>query len=168
MPGQTHNKFEAMKYFIRSVKYFFYFAFITTAIVLALVLIGAVEGNIETIFDGGYSALWKIAVFFAIVAAVYPKFGFVNRKLETEADWETVKAQTIAYFSEKPFKLESETAGSVSFRRSSPAARISKMGEDRITVCRKEEGYIMQGLRKDVLLYATGLEYRINDSNQAS
>ena len=108
MPGQTHNKFEAMKYFIRSVKYFFYFAFLTTSIVLALVLIGAVEGNIETMFDGGYDALWKIAVFFAIVAAVYPKFGFVNRKLETEADWETVKAQAIAYFSEKPFRLESE------------------------------------------------------------
>ena len=46
-----------MKYLIRAVKYFFYFAFLTTAIVLALVLIGAVEGDIDTIFNGGYSAL---------------------------------------------------------------------------------------------------------------
>ena len=59
-----------MKYFIRSVKYFFYFAFLTTAIILALVFIGAVEGNIDTIFVGGYSAIWKIAVFFAAVAVV--------------------------------------------------------------------------------------------------
>ena len=157
-----------MKYLVRSVKYFFYFAILTTLIILALILIGAVEGNIESIFEDGYGSLWKIALFFALIAAVYPKFGFVKKQLETDDDWDTVKEKAEAYFSEKPFRLESETAGSVSFRRSSPAARISKMGEDRITVCRKEEGYIMQGLRKDVLLYATGLEYRINDSNQAS
>ena len=47
-----------MKYTIRAIKYFFYFATITTAIVLALVLIGAVEGDINEIFEGGYKALW--------------------------------------------------------------------------------------------------------------
>ena len=67
-----------MKYLIRSVKYFFYFAFLTTVIILALVLIGAVEGDINSIFEGGYSALWKIAVFFVLVAAVYPKVGFIK------------------------------------------------------------------------------------------
>ena len=45
--------FDAMKYLTRAVKYFFYFAFLTTAIILALILIGAVEGNIATIFEGG-------------------------------------------------------------------------------------------------------------------
>lgn len=154
---------KVMKYFIRSVKYFFYFAFLTTAIVLVLVFIGAVEGDIDTIFDGGVSALWKIAVFFAVVAAAYPKFGFVNRRLETEADWETVKVRAVAYFREKPFILESETEDTLTFRRRSPAARLLKMGEDRITVCRKDGGYVMEGLRKDVFLYATGLEYSLND-----
>ena len=43
-----------MKYFIRSVKYFFYFAILTTLIILALVLIGAVEGSIDSIFEDGY------------------------------------------------------------------------------------------------------------------
>ena len=61
-----------MKYIVRSIKYFFYFALLTSAIVYALVLIGAVEGNIESIFRGGYDALWKMAAFFAAVAAVYP------------------------------------------------------------------------------------------------
>ncbi len=157
------NKNKAMKYVIRSVKYFFYFAFITTAIVLALVLIGAVEGDIDTIFDGGYSALWKIAVFFAVVAAVYPKFGFVCRKLETEAGWKTVRDRTVAYFSQKPFILESETEEVLTFRRKSTMARLMKMGEDRITVYCKDGGYFMEGLRKDVFLYATGLEYSLND-----
>ncbi len=148
-----------MKYFIRSVKYFFYFAFLTTAIILALVLIGAVEGSIETIFEDGYNSVWKIAIFFAMVAAVYPKFGFIRRKLETNADWNTVKGKTIDYFQAKPFVLESQTEDSVSFRRRDVISRITKMGEDRITVCKTEEGYFMDGLRKDVIVFATGLEY---------
>ena len=58
-----------MKYLVRAVKYFFYFAFLSTVIILALVLIGAVEGDINSIFEGGYSALWKIALFYLAVAA---------------------------------------------------------------------------------------------------
>ena len=56
-----------MKYLVRAVKYFFYFAFLSTVIILALVLIGAVEGDINSIFEGGYSALWKIALFYLAV-----------------------------------------------------------------------------------------------------
>lgn len=155
------RKYKAMKYLIRAIKYFFYFAFLTTAIVLVLVLIGAVEGNIETIFEDGYNSLWKIAVFFAIVAAVYPKFGFVRRRLETDADWDTVRNIAKAYFREKPFKVEIESADSISFRRRDLIGRITKMCEDRITLSRTEEGYVLEGLRKDVFLYATGLESNI-------
>ena len=49
-----------MKYLVRAVKYFFYFAFLSTAIILALVLIGAVEGDINSIFEGGWSALYSL------------------------------------------------------------------------------------------------------------
>ncbi|MBO5876835.1 MAG: hypothetical protein J6Q37_04250, partial [Bacteroidales bacterium] len=119
-----------MKYIIRSVKYFFYFAILTTLIILALVFIGAVEGNIESIFEDGYSSLWKIAVFFVLVAAVYPKFGFIRKRLDTSADWNSVKEKTISYFQEKPFKIEVQTADSISFRRRGIVSRITKMGED--------------------------------------
>lgn len=156
-----------MKYFIRSVKYFFYFSFLTSAIILALVLIGAVEGDINSIFEGGYNALWKIAAFFVLVAAVYPKFGFVRRKLDTEADWNTVRNEAVSYFTAKPFKVESETADTVAFRRRNTMERITKMGEDRITLVRTDEGYFLEGLRKDVYLYASGLEYNLPRETEA-
>ena len=156
-----------MKYLIRSVKYFFYFAFLTTAIVLALIFIGAVEGGINDIFEDGYNSIWKIAVFFALVAAIYPKFGFVTRKLDTETDWDTVKSTATDYFSHKPFKVEAETADSISFRRRDIIGRITKMGEDRITIVRKEDGYALEGLRKDVFLYASGLESILAASSRA-
>ena len=56
-----------MKYFVRSVKYFIYFSLLCTLIVYALVLTGMASGDINEIFEGGYDAIWKIAVFFALV-----------------------------------------------------------------------------------------------------
>lgn len=156
-----------MKYFIRSVKYFFYFAILTTLIILALILIGAVEGSIDSIFEDGYNSLWKIALFFALIAAAYPKFGFVKRQLETSCDWDTVKERAEAYFSEKPFKAVSKTADSVTFRRRDPLGRLVKMYEDHITLSRTEEGIYMEGLRKDVFLYSAGLSSILAASESA-
>ena len=165
-PCQT-CKYDAMKYFIRSVKYFFYFAILTTLIILALILIGAVEGSIDGIFEDGYASLWKIALFFAIIAAVYPKFGFVKKQLETSDDWDTVKEKAEAYFSEKPFKVVSRTADSVTFRRRDPLGRLVKMCEDHIILSRTEDGFHMEGLRKDVYLYSAGLSSILAASESA-
>ena len=147
-----------MKYVIRSIKYFFYFAFLFGAIIAALVLIGAVEGDINEILEGGYASLWKIAIFFAVVAAVYQKFVLVRRKPDTSAEWESVKEEAVSYFEGKNFKTESETPDTVSFRRRNVMERMTKMGEDRITLVRTDEGFFLEGQRKDVYLYATGLE----------
>lgn len=155
-----------MKYIIRAIKYFFYFAFITTAIVVALVLIGAVEGDINEIFDGGYTALWKIAAFFAIVAAVYPKVGFIRREIPVSRDWNDIKEETIGYFRDRRYILESENGNTVTFRCRDIASRISKMYEDRIILTQTPEGWVMEGLRKDVLRLAAGWEHRLNPHNE--
>lgn len=155
-----------MKYLIRAVKYFFYFAILTTAIVLALVLIGAVEGSIDTIFDGGYSALWKIAIFFAVVAAVYPKVGFVCREIAVDKDWKDMRSDVLEFFKERRYDLESETGDTVTFRFRGTSGRLSKMYEDRITLTRVAQGFTLEGLRKDVMRLATGLEYRLTSQNE--
>lgn len=150
-----------MKYLIRSVKYFFYFAALTAIIIFVLVFIGAVEGDINDILKDGVNSIWKMIAFFVLVAAIYPKFGFVTRKLNTTADWDTVKATAEAYFQEKPFKLESKTEDCMTFRRRDIISRLTKMGEDRISICRTDDGFILEGLRKEIFLYATGLEYSL-------
>ncbi len=147
-----------MKYFIRSVKYFFHFVVLMAAIILVLVLIGAVEGNINEIFEDGYASLWKIAVFFALIAAVYPKFAFISRKLDIQRDWDTVRNAAVGYFKERRFSVETEDDDKITFRRTKLADRIAKKGEDRITLLRTGEGYVLEGLRKEVFIFATGLE----------
>lgn len=147
-----------MRYLIRAIKYFFYFSLLTTIIIFALVLIGAVEGNIDSIFRGGYDALWKIAIFFALVAAIYPKLGFITRDVPVDKDWEEIRDQAIAFFKERRYDLESETSKVITFRIRGVAGKVSKMYEDRITVTRRPGGYDIEGLRKDVLRLAIGFE----------
>lgn len=154
-----------MKYLVRSVKYFFYFAIITSLIVTALVMIGAVEGDIDSIFRGGYSALWKIAIFFAIVAAVYPKVGFITREIPVDKDWNEIRETAVGYFRDRRYDIESESASEVTFRLRGAVGRLTKMNEDRLTLRRTADGYTLEGLRKDVLRLAIGLEHRLTPQN---
>ena len=151
-----------MKYFIRAVKYFFYFAFLTTVIVLALVATGLASGDINELFEGGYNALWKMAIFFAVVGAVYPKLGFISRKMYVSKDKDQIRAEVVEYMSERMYGFESETPDSITFRYRGALGRLTRMYEDRIVLTRTEDGYTMEGLRKDVMRLATGLEYRLN------
>ena len=151
-----------MKYFIRAVKYFFYFAFLTTAIVLVLVATGMASSNIDELFEGGYNALWKMAIFFAVVGAVYPKLGFISRKIYIQKGKDEIRDAAVEYMSERSYGFESETPDSMTFRYRGTIGRLTRMYEDRIILTRTEDGYIMEGLRKDVMKLATGLEYRIN------
>ena len=149
-----------MQYFIRAVKYFFYFAILTSLILLTLVLIGAVEGNIETMFKDGYNAIWKMAIFFVLVAAVYPKFGFLNRRLYIDGDWDTLKNTAITYMAERRYILVSESDNEMTFRCKDITSRISKMYEDFVVLKKVEDGFVLEGLRKDVIRLAAGLEHR--------
>lgn len=148
-----------MKYLIRSIKYFFYFAVLFCAIVLALVLIGAVEGDINAIFEDGYGSLWKIAVFFALIAAVYPKVGFITNHIKTELEWSAAKEKVIAFMIERNYIIESEDDNLLTFRYRDVAGKITRMAEDRITVSSATDGLTMEGLRKDVMRLSTGLEH---------
>lgn len=156
-----------MKYTIRAIKYFFYFSILTTAIITALILIGAVENDINAIFEGGAKSLWKIAVFFAAVAAVYPKVGFMTRKVEVNRDWNEIREEALEFFKDRRYELESETADKITFRIKGVQGRLAKMYEDRVTVTRVFDGYEFEGLRKDVLRIATGFETRFYKSTEA-
>ena len=147
-----------MKYFIRSVKYFIYFSLMCAAIVCALALIGAVEGNIDSIFSEGYRSIGKIAIFFAMVAAVYPKVAFINRDIASEKDWNEMRQAILEFMKDRQYDLESETDDVMTFRLRGFAGRLSKMYEDRLTLTKTDEGYQLEGLRKDVMRLSSGLE----------
>lgn len=148
-----------MKYFIRSVKYFFYFAILCSAIIIALVLIGAVEGNIDAIFEDGYRSIVKIAIFFILVASVYPKFGFINREIVSDKTWAEARETIVNYMASHHYIIETETPDVVTFRVKGFAGRLTKMFEDRITLTKTPTGWIAEGLRKDTFRLSSSIEH---------
>lgn len=151
-----------MKYLIRSIKYFFYFSILTTLIICALILTGLAESDVDQLFRGGTKAIWKIAVFFVAVAAIYPKVGFIRKAVPAKGKWEDIREVVTEYMDGHSFVLESESDNEVTFRHSRPLNRITRMLEDRITLTFNAQGFEMEGLRKDVFRLAAGLEYRLN------
>ena len=67
---------------------------------------------------------------------------------------------------ERQYDLETEDGQSVTFRRRGALNKLTRMYEDRITLTLTEEGFAMEGLRKDVFRLATGLEYRLNPQQE--
>ena len=155
-----------MKYLIRSIKYFFYFALLTSLIVAALVATGMAQGDINELFDGGYEALWKMALLFAAVAAVYPKVGFITRTVPTQNEWKEIRQDVITYLKERQYDFESENGQTITFRHKGAINRLTRMFEDRVTLTLTDGGFNMEGLRKDVFRLATGLEYRLNPQQE--
>lgn len=148
-----------MKYLVRAIKYFFYFAVIVALMVGALVLVGAVDGNIDTMFRGGWNAIWKMAILFAAVASVYPKLGFIKREAITAKPWAEARQDVVELFRERNYILESETDTTLTFRYRTIVGRISKMYEDRITLVAGKDGVVeLEGLRKDIIRLCMGIE----------
>ena len=151
-----------MKYLIRSVKYFFYFSITCALIIAVLVLIGAVEGNINAIFEEGYMSVLKIGIFFMLVASVYPKLGFITREINTDKTWPEARKTIVEYMYEHHYEIESENPDTVTFRIKGIVGKLTKMYEDRITLTRTMTGWNLEGLRKDAFKLASGLENRLN------
>ena len=149
-----------MKYFIRAVKYFIYFILLFVAIMAILIMTGAAEGDISTMFRGGYSALWKIAVIFAVISAVYPSVGFIRKEALIPGSWEEDKDIIREFMEGRGYVLESEDTGTMSFRKQGGISRFTRMYEDRIILTAKIGGVEMEGMRKDIIRLATGLESR--------
>lgn len=154
-----------MRYFIRSVKYFIYLSVLIVIIMALLVLIKAVEPDIGTMFRNGYDALWQIALLFAVVAAFYPKIGYVSRAAAMEGSWDDNRGEIKKYMENHYYSLEKARPGLMTFRHNGTVSRISRMYEDRITIASTGEGVTVEGLRKDVLRIASGLERTLARNN---
>jgi hypothetical protein len=149
-----------MKYIVRAVKYFFYFSIITVILMSVLVLLKVVDPNIETMFRNGYNSLWQIAIMFAVIAAFYPMFGFMEKDALIPGEFEEIKKGVVAYMEDSNYRLEREEGENMTFRLKNPVNRLSRMFEDRITFTRNATGFRLEGLRKDVVRTVNGLEYR--------
>ena len=121
-----------MKYFVRSLKYF------CALCVLCIVLMGLMlmTGTSALSLDDTLYAMFHtdryLMLFTAIVvlAALYPRFGFVERKVE--GDVEENREQIVNAFRSSGFSLRSEEDGVMVFRADTILQKLMLLGEDEI------------------------------------
>lgn len=147
-----------MKYFVRSIKYFIYLMIILALLIVILILTGFVEGNLEDMFVNGTDSLWQIALLMAVFAAIYPRFGYSTRTAHLKGSAEELRPTINKVMELHDYKLESETADGMTFRRRSPVAKAMKMWEDRLSLKYVLGGVEVEGLTKDMVRIISGLE----------
>lgn len=153
-----------MKYFIRSLKYFLYFAVLFSLIVLIIFYTSdRPEGvTVADLFKEGSG--YKILAFFIAVSAIYPLFGFAKKEAYLPGgNAEEKKREIIMLFENANFELTGETAGQLTFRPRNKIVRLIRMCEDAVTVNCSGNPVVVSGLRKDVFRFARLIEYTLRE-----
>lgn len=151
-----------MRYFIRSVKYLVYFLIIFLLIVSIVYLFSSQKAagmSFSSLFKEG--SFPQLAIFFAIVAAVYPALGFYKKPLYLNGKFSDYRNLIDEEMDIRGFELEKEDDSQVSYRQKGAYARLSRMFEDRVTFFINEEPVKVEGIRKDVLRITTGISYKV-------
>ncbi len=148
-----------MKYFIRSVKYLFYFSFMC-GIILVLTFHFSVKPEDLTLMDMLLvdNSLYKMLAFFVAVAAVYPALGFQKKEVYI-SNFKENKKQIVELFENANYVIASESATSISFKLRNPFLRVLRLCEDYVTIDFSGNPIVMEGLRKDILRFSRGIEY---------
>ena len=152
----------SVKYLVRAVKYFCWFLILFTLLIGVLVLTKFVPADIDTMFIKGWISVAEIAGVFVVFSAVYPKFGYVTRKVSIPGEWAEVGPQVKEFFRERgDYVIESEEEGKICLRSNSRAVRIARLWEDRITVTFVLGGVEMEGPAKALNRIVSAFEYRL-------
>ncbi len=160
------KKCKMMRYLIRAIKYLLLLSALYVALVWAMYLLGAepqidpwlqIEAHLRA--DIGK----KMVVVFVILAALYPRFGFMRKRIEgyrPERDKERLQ-NAMAVFG---YKLAESHDGVDVYRAEGVVKRLTLLWEDRIVV-RIEDGALeMKGIRRMVARIAYQLETYIRNS----
>jgi len=162
------EEFFEMKYAVRALKYFLYISVILTLILGGLMLVGAVSTDIDKVFKEGWKSLGWIALMFACVSAVYPKFGYAKRPAAIPGETAEIRDGIIAYMQSRDYVLEKTEGDDMTFRSRSFLFRLFRVWEDRITLTRELGGYQVEGPNRDIVRIVYGLEERFRNKEAQS
>jgi len=140
-----------MKYVIRAGKYLVYFFVLFLVMVTILWLLSPEKSqglSITTLFKEG--SIPKILIFFACIAAIYPKFAFVQRKIYLNGTFGESRDSIVEVFEGFGYEVECEGPQAISFRLKSKSMRFSRMWEDRVTINVTDNPLVVDGYRRDI------------------
>lgn len=155
-----------MKYVVRAIKYFIWFALILTLTMVIMAALGLVDPKPELMFREGMKSVWQIAILFGVVAFVYPMTGFRKQEAIIPGEYSAIRDKIIRFMEQRGYFLEKEEGENMSFRLRSKFGAFMKMFEDRVTMTRTTDGFEVEGMRKEIVRLISGLEYMFRNNSE--
>jgi hypothetical protein len=156
-----------MRYLIRALKYLLYFAIIFFLIVAIVYLFSSQKAaglSFVDLFKEG--SLPKIAIFFVIVSAIYPKLSFYKKELYLNGDFTKYAEMVDSVMKTLDYVPETKEAGVVTYIKKSAYARLTRMYEDRVTFEIGENPVKVEGYRKDLLRILSAINYHVRQESR--
>ena len=156
-----------MRYFIRALKYLVYFAIMFFIIVGIVYLFSSQKASgisfVELFKEG---SLPKIALFFVVIAAIYPKLSFYKKEIHLNGEFTKYAELFDEVMKTMDYELETKEPGCVTYRKKGAYARLTRMYEDRITFDTTGNPVIAEGYRKDLVRILSAIGYRLREESR--
>ena len=147
-----------MTYIRRAVKYFIQACLFCAIILGALMLAGVVSTDISVAFQHGWTSVWWILAIFAVMALVYPFFGYQKRMIHVKGDPALAKDGIAEALRGRGYVLASDTDGVLKFHLTAPLNRAFRFWEDTITLTPVLGGWEAEGLSRDLVRVISSIE----------
>ena len=160
-PPRTNRKKQnskIMKYFIRSLKYFCALCVLCAAIMYLNRMAGTARLTVtETLYVMFHTPRgMMLPAVILLLAAFYPKFGFIVRQVEGDID--DNREQILNAFRSEGFSLRSEHDGVMVFRADNWGRKLMMLGEDELIVSQYGQWIRIEGIRRGV----ARVQYRLD------
>ena len=155
-----------MTHLRRALKYFVQTCLLLAVILAVLMLSGMVSKDISVAFQHGWTSVWWILALFAVMALIYPFFGYQKRKIHVNGDPALAKDGIAEALRGRGYVLADETDGVLKFHLTAPLNRAFRMWEDTITLTPVLGGWEAEGLTRDLVRVVSSIEQYFRTTGQ--
>ena len=155
-----------MTYIRRALKYFVQTCLLLAVILAILMLSGMVSKDISVAFQHGWTSVWWILALFAVMALVYPFFGYQKRQIHVKGDPALARDGIVEALQGRGYVLAGETDGVLKFHLTAPLNRAFRFWEDTITLTPVLGGWEAEGLSRDLVRVISSIEHHFRDKTE--
>ena len=161
-----YSENKTFTYIIRAIKALLYFIIILGIIITVYVLL---DSNMK--FDMVFSeengmfrpnSLPRMALFFTLIAAIYPIFYYDKRNIIIGGSYNEKRTIINSSFELRDYILVEEDKNYAIFRKRTFATRLMRMFEDKIIVTKSDGTIQISGYRKDTVRLVSIIEHKCN------
>ena len=155
-----------MTHLRRALKYFIQTCLLLVIILAVLMLSGMVSKDISVAFQHGWTSVWWILALFAVMALVYPFFGYQKRQIHVKGDPALARDGIVEALQGRGYVLAGETDGVLKFHLTAPLNRAFRFWEDTITLTPVLGGWEAEGLSRDLVRVISSIEHHFRDKTE--